>query len=174
VAPTEMRVPMPEQEDWLPAPGFDGYEVSDLGRVISRRRKKSILLRLQRDDKGYPKVCLMRDGRPVTRLVHQLVAAAFIGPRPEGLEVRHLDGDKDNCRLANLCYGTRSENTFDQVRHGTHVQASKLKCVNGHDFSERNTRFAQGRRWCRACDRDKVRRYNIRKALRAAGIEIAA
>ena len=50
------------------------------------------------------------------RKVHQLVLEAFVGTCPVGLEVRHLDDNKSNNRLTNLCYGTRSQNQLD--RHG--------------------------------------------------------
>jgi hypothetical protein len=69
---------------------------------------------------GYPQVNL-RGGRGIHKsiTVHRLVATAFLGPRPAGLEVRHLNGDPTDCRLANLAYGTPAENGQDRVRHGT-------------------------------------------------------
>jgi DNA invertase Pin-like site-specific DNA recombinase len=51
--------------------------------------------------------------------VHQLVLLTFVGPLPEGQEVRHLNGDRSDNRLENLCYGTRKENANDAVEHGT-------------------------------------------------------
>jgi hypothetical protein len=59
------------------------------------------------------------------------VLEAFIGPRPENCEVRHLDGDPSNNRLDNLAWGTKAENQADKVRHGTILRgtanpASKL------------------------------------------------
>jgi predicted DNA-binding protein YlxM (UPF0122 family) len=53
------------------------------------------------------------------RYFHQLMAAIFIGPRPSGLMVRHLDGDNLNNRIENLAYGTQKDNMEDAVRHGT-------------------------------------------------------
>ncbi len=50
--------------------------------------------------------------------IHTLVLLAFVGPCPEGMECRHLDGTRTNCALANLCWGTRAENVADQRRHG--------------------------------------------------------
>jgi hypothetical protein len=51
--------------------------------------------------------------------LHRLVALAFLGPAPEGMEVRHLDGNKRNARLENLTYGTQAENYADRRIHGT-------------------------------------------------------
>jgi hypothetical protein len=52
-------------------------------------------------------------------MIHKLVAEAFIGPCPEGQEVRHgPKGYADNS-VGNLCYGTHAENMADMVRDGT-------------------------------------------------------
>jgi hypothetical protein len=59
-----------------------------------------------------------RDWRK-TRLVHAIVAEAFIGPRPPGLVLRHLDGTRDNNHYKNLAYGTHKDNMADALRHGT-------------------------------------------------------
>lgn len=50
---------------------------------------------------------------------HVLMAAAWHGPRPPGLVVRHLDGDKLNDAPWNLAYGTPAQNHDDAIRHGT-------------------------------------------------------
>ena len=51
---------------------------------------------------------------------HALVARYYLGPRPEGKEVRHLCGRKDCVAASHLRYGTGSENSHDAIRHGTH------------------------------------------------------
>lgn len=50
---------------------------------------------------------------------HTLIAAAWHGPKPPGLVVRHLDGDRLNDAPWNLAYGTPTENHDDAIRHGT-------------------------------------------------------
>jgi HNH endonuclease len=42
---------------------------------------------------------------------------AFVGPRPEGLEIRHLNGNPSDNRLTNLEYATRSRNVMDVKWH---------------------------------------------------------
>jgi hypothetical protein len=50
--------------------------------------------------------------------VHSLVMLAFVGPRPDGLEVCHNNGVASDNRLSNLRYDTRSENNVDSSKHG--------------------------------------------------------
>jgi hypothetical protein len=89
--------------------------------------------------------------------VHKLVAEAFLGVCPVGLEVRHLDGDSGNPRLGNLAYGTHSENTLDQVRHGQHNQARKQECPREH--GPYTGRHPRGDRYCRTCAREAEARH---------------
>jgi HNH endonuclease len=51
--------------------------------------------------------------------VHAVVCTAFHGPRPEGLQVRHLNGCNTDNRAANLEWGTGAENQADRILHGT-------------------------------------------------------
>lgn len=104
---------MIEREIWKPVVGHESsYEVSNLGRI---KRTKSgpntftgRILRPSVNSKGYLRVNLC--GSRKWYSCHSLVAAAFIGPRPEGLEINHIDGDKTNNHADNLEYVTSSEN----------------------------------------------------------------
>jgi hypothetical protein len=51
--------------------------------------------------------------------IHHAVLLAYVGPRPEGMECRHLDGNPRHNHAANLAWGTRAENMRDRARHGT-------------------------------------------------------
>lgn len=104
--------------------GLWPYEASSLGRIrsINRtlsdgRRAGSVILKPTLDYAGYPRVTLSIDGKPVTKLVHQLVCTAWHGKRPRGKEVRHLDGVKENCRPGNLAWGTKGRNERDKASH---------------------------------------------------------
>lgn len=99
---------------WVAIEGYIGiYAVSDDGQVMSMNYAKSGLpgIMTPRLRRGYQSVFLRKKGnrgRNVT--VHSLVASAFIGPRLDGLEVNHKDGNKLNNNVENLEYVTRSEN----------------------------------------------------------------
>ncbi len=106
------RLAAPVTEAWLVIPSSPSYLVSSEGRVWSVAGGR--LVTQSRDNHGYWRVSLRSGGRNVTRRVHTLVAEAFIGPRPAGQHVRHLDSDQDNNTLLNLLYGTASENEQDK------------------------------------------------------------
>ena len=59
-----------------------------------------------------------------------------------------------NRSVFTLPFASRSENAFDRVRHGTHNEASKTHCPQGHEYTPENTYMrARGGRACKACDR---------------------
>lgn len=151
---------MPEPT-WLAVVDFEGfYEVSDFGLVRSITRKgigtrgvRGRVLSPFPDKAGYLKVNLAKNGKTVTRRVHQLVLEAFTDPCPPGMEVRHYpDPDKSNNALGNLSYGTKSRNTLDQVEHGTHREARKDSCPTCHGpYKVHQRGKTKGKRYCPAC-----------------------
>lgn len=156
----------PSEEVWLPVPGYEGhYEVSNLGRVRSLDRRVALKNGRYRAQRGrvlmasagdpYRKVNLKVGGTQSVRSVHGLVAEAFSGPRPDGQEVRHLNGNPTDNRAANLAYGTHSQNICDAVQMGRHNNIAKTECPRGHAYSKENTRIYAGRRFCRQCDRER-------------------
>jgi hypothetical protein len=116
---------MSAREEWRPIPGLPYYEASNLGRIRSSQSGSHVILRGWLSGSGYRYVKIRQDGRPKDRTVHSLVAEAFYGPRPEGMEVRHLDGTRLNNAADNLRWGTASENRYDSVRHGTHRMVAR-------------------------------------------------
>ena len=141
-------------QDWRSVVGYEGlYEVSDTGDIysIARRGTPGGLLRLHDGPYAYLITYLYQGGKSTTKNVHVLVATAFLGPRPDGLEVRHLNGDAHDNSLINLTYGTSAQNKDDQRRHGTHHNKVKDCCKDGHSFDEANTIRENGKRACRIC-----------------------
>lgn len=172
---------MPAQEVWKEVPGFPDYEVSSLGQVASIKGGKFRVLAGGKTDTGYRNVLLYSGGRRVGRRVHSLVALAFYGPRPKGLEVRHLDGNQLNNAAANLRYGTHAENMADRRRHrglllivGRDPESpagNRVECRNGHALTSENVYVDRaGKGSCRPCASATTRRYRQRRALRAASV----
>lgn len=121
--------PRDEGECWRAIPGTDGqYSVSDRGRVRSEPlpgrsgRQRGRVLTPRKGRKGYLlfRVCLT-SGMQWHSTVHAAVAAAFIGSRPEGVQIDHKDGDKANNRVENLEYVTCRENIRRSWEAGQHT-----------------------------------------------------
>lgn len=137
------------REEWRSIPGASCYSVSTEGRV-RREKTQRILKPVARPD-GYFQVSL---GRGRNRLVQHLVLDAFRGPRGEGQEARHTpDPDPANNSLANLQWGTRSENEQDKRASGTyessrprsaHVDAAVPAVLSLGHLSERRAAEAAG------------------------------
>jgi hypothetical protein len=151
-------------EEWRPIPGYERtYAVSSLGRVmrVEGRNARARIRKLRANRHGYIDVRLSQDNLFKTHTVHKLVMLAFVGPRPDGAEIRHLNGNGSDNRLVNLAYGTVSENRIDITRHGRNRNASKTHCPQGHEYTPENTYRVPSRprgRICRACQAEYQRR----------------
>lgn len=107
------------KDEWCVVPAFPDYEASRSGAV--RRIATGRVLRPRLTEKGYHRVTIRRDRKSFYRRVHVLVASAFLGPKPAGMDVNHDDGDKLNNAITNLEYLTRGENHKHAYRTGLKV-----------------------------------------------------
>lgn len=155
-----------EEVIWVTVAEFPAYAVSNDGRVRRVTPGQGARCRMITpavSKTGYYKVRMCMNGVTEQRTLHSVVAAAFIGARPEGMEINHKDGDKANNRPENLEYVTHSENLSHAYATGLlRPQGSdKTHCKHGHAFDEANTGYYLGKRRCRACDR---RKYHEKQA----------
>jgi hypothetical protein len=112
-----------ESEEWRPVVGFEAaYSVSSLGRIRREKRAKSTkagrTLSYRVGNHGYPVTTLTVNCKGAKVTVHSLVAAAFLGPRPDGYQVNHIDGKKLNARANNLEYATPAANIHHAFKTG--------------------------------------------------------
>lgn len=109
-------------EIWKDIAGYDGkYQVSNYGNVRSFSKwKNGGFLKPGIGTTGYLFVNLVQDGRKTTntKVIHRLVANAFL-PNSDGLaEVNHIDGNKQNNNVDNLEWVSRHENIRHAIEHG--------------------------------------------------------
>ena len=132
------------KEVWKSIEGYEGYyEVSNLGRVRSLKRKgyKNGTLKQGSSHTQYWVVVLCKDGKRITKLVHRLVAKAFI-PNPDNKpQVNHIDSNRKNNRVDNLEWVTPKENSQHAYDSGSRVVTEKMlkRCSEmGKQFGRKN------------------------------------
>jgi hypothetical protein len=103
-----------EIESWKDIPSLEGhYQASDFGNIRSFIKNKITLLSQYVSKKKYCYVVIYMDKKPKTTTVHQLVAMAFYGHVPCGMElvVEHKNQIRNDNRLVNLEIITQRKNT---------------------------------------------------------------
>ena len=157
------------KEIWKTISDFNNYEISSLGNVrniTTGKVLKPILI-----STGYYQVVLYKQNKRYRKLIHRLVADAFL-ENPENLpQINHRDEDKANNAVSNLewCsasynanYGTRNKRIAKTLKKsmlgnknslgkknglGNKSKSKKVKCVQtGEIFN---------------CTRDAAKKYNL-------------
>jgi hypothetical protein len=118
-------------ENWVKVPGYeDFYEISNHGR-FAKLLPDGRQIRKLNSKTPYLSVSVKSlNGEPQKSLyIHRLVAQVFIGPRPDGLVIRHLDGNRYNNMATNLAYGSVEQNYDDTKKHKTHWHENNGRAV---------------------------------------------
>lgn len=113
-------------EVWKDIKGYEGYQVSNKGRIRTcnkttysqlhgiRHWKDRIIKQKTAQDKAM-RVELWKDGKGKTVLVHRIVALTFLGEPPQpNMTVNHIDGNRKNNHVENLEWLSLADN----IRHG--------------------------------------------------------
>lgn len=117
------------KEVWKDVVGYEGlYEVSNLGRVKSLVRKlgdgtgkgfstKEKILKTSKSN-NYKQAHLYNLNKFKSRLIHRMVATAFIPNPLNKPQVNHIDGVKSNNVASNLEWVTAKENQLHAIKTG--------------------------------------------------------
>ena len=117
-----------QTEQWRDIKDYEGlYQVSNEGKVKSlnyRQTKQEKILKAFKNNNGYLLVGLCKNGKPIHKLVHRLVAEAFI-PMVEGKqEIDHINSVRHDNRVENLRWCTPEENANNPIT------IERVKAVN--------------------------------------------
>lgn len=151
--------------------GFPGYFISRDGRVLSQWKLRGPLGPVLCDPENmrklkphpaskvgnkikYATVHLFKEKKSFTFAVHCLVAEAFHGKCPDGLECAHKNGDYTDNHADNLEWKTRAQNCQDKIKHGTSLAGEKhnlakltsvqvLEIYNRYDSGESSVEIAK-------------------------------
>ena len=134
-------------EEWKDIPNYEGYQVSNKGRIRTKnkttftkkhgnRKWKDRILHFKGDTykTGY-RVDLWKNGKPKTFLVARLVAFTFYGKdiNNHDLTVDHIDGNRFNNNLENLELVSIKENIQRAFRNNLVKTQTAIKITNKKD-----------------------------------------
>lgn len=161
----------------MPVGGFEGYyDVSNTGKVRSVAGGKSLELKQHTKKRApYQTVSLCRNGTQKNKLVHRLMAEAFL-PNPEQKPtVNHKDGNPRNNNLDNLEWATHKEQEMHSykvlgkispnhsMRHPN--RGPKTHCAQGHEYTVANKYIRTDGVYygCRRCNADAQLKFQQAK-----------
>lgn len=108
------------------------YEISNYGNVRHKNQDGTYVYHKSRNPNpaNYRSINV---GNPVFRAaIHCLVAEHFIGPRPEGMLIDHIDRNKHNNHVSNLRYATYKENNRNNPHFKDHIHDT-ITLKNGEE-----------------------------------------
>lgn len=111
--------------------GFCDYMVSSDGKVYSLKHGKMKEKKPRLNKDGYLDVVLCSNGRQVTKLIHRLVARAFISNPDNKPQVNHKDEVKTNNCVGNLEWCTADYN----INYGDRNEKVSKARINHPDLS---------------------------------------
>lgn len=105
-------------------PGYEDYLVSENGEIFSTKRQK--FLKPRKNEYGYLKINLYKNGKYKNFRVHRLVALTFIQNPNNYPIINHIDGNKLNNNISNLEWCTYSQNNKHAWKLGLRENAREI------------------------------------------------
>jgi hypothetical protein len=155
-------------EEWKNIKGYEGlYQVSNLGRI---RNKNNNIKVNNLYKNGYLYVDLYKYGKRKRKLVHRLVAQAFIKNVNDYPQINHIDGNKKNNNAENLEWCTCSHNIKEAYRLNLRKVVKPMlgkkgdKCPTSKKIFQYDKKGNYIRSWCSTMDVErelKIRHSHI-------------
>ena len=136
----ERKIPCLYGEEWRDIMGFDGYQVSNMGRIRSvdrtimvgyhKRDFVGLILKTNKDKDGYEGVNLKIGSKSYRKKIHRLVAEAFIDNPDNYPCIDHINGIRDDNRVENLRWCTVKMNANYELAKKNRSSAIKQSYVS--------------------------------------------
>lgn len=109
---------------------FESYEISNFGNLRKKLKNgsyKNINGSILNRSGGYKYFQLQRDGKRINYLFHYLVALHFIGERPDGMVIDHINRNSLDNSVKNLRYCSQKENTHNCHKYRNDIEETDLR-----------------------------------------------
>ena len=111
--------------------GYENYQISDTGIVINKKTGRELK---QQEKKGYLNVSLFKNGKKKTKLVHRLVAEAFIDNIKNYPQINHKNENTKDNSVDNLEWCTAKYNS----NYGTHKDKIRKRMLENNPFKNKH------------------------------------
>ena len=142
---------------------YSKYLIYKDGQIYSKKGNR--FLEGKKNHKGYKQVTIVTEEGQREVRVHVAVMENFVGSRPEGLTIDHIDGNKDNNHVSNLEYVTNAENRRRAQEMGLYdIHKKKIRGVNVATGEEKE--WESIREVAREIYGDVKKEYKISKSIK--------
>jgi hypothetical protein len=148
---------------------FENYEISNFGnlrKLLTNGKYKSVNGSILKTGGGYKYFQIQRNNKRINYLFHHLVAKVFLGERPEGLVIDHIDRNPMNNNVSNLRYTTQKENTHNCDRFKSHIECEgkERRAKINKEYRENNKEDIKSKkRIYTAENKDKKKEYDKKR-----------
>lgn len=107
------------------------YEINENGTILRNvKSKKHIKIKLDKHHSkaGYYAAWICRDKKVQRLTIHKLVAECWLGDKPDGMEIDHIDRNTHNNHYSNLRYVSHSEQMKNRVLSEHVIEQAKANC----------------------------------------------
>ena len=108
------------------------YEVNENGTIfrnVKSKKQLKIILDYHHSEKGYY-ATFVNIKKKVTRvMIHKVVAECWLGDKPDGFEIDHIDRNTHNNHYSNLRYVNHSEQMRNRVMGDRIIKQATQNCM---------------------------------------------
>ena len=109
------------------------YEISEDGRMfrnVKSKKQLKIKLDMHHSDVGYYAVWVNIKGKVHRVMIHKAVAECWLGEKPEGYEIDHIDRNAHNNHFTNLRYVNHSQQMKNRMLSDRLIKQATQNCLN--------------------------------------------
>lgn len=119
------------------------YEVNENGTIfrnVKSKKQLKIKLDFHHSKKGYYNTFVNIKGKCIRVMIHKVVAECWLGDKPEGFEIDHIDRNPHNNHYSNLRYVTHSEQMKNRVLSDRIIQQATSNCKKWIEYISKPVR----------------------------------